>query len=147
MEELKNVNSEEGQKVEEKESGASLESEKKEQTQSENSVTESAPEPKKAESKDVQENKMIALLSYISILFLIPLLAKKDSVFCQFHAKQGLVLFLGELVGWLLYPFLGLGFLVHLAVLVLAIMGIINVLGGEMKKLPLVGDFADKFNL
>ena len=37
--------------------------------------------------KDVEENKLIAAVGYLGILFLIPLLAKKDSPFAQFHAK------------------------------------------------------------
>ncbi|HBO17157.1 MAG TPA: hypothetical protein DD451_04105 [Candidatus Moranbacteria bacterium] len=108
----------------------------------------SSNENKGAETgNDSQENKAIALLSYISILFLIPLLLKKSSAFCQFHAKQGMVLFIVEVVGWFLTPFFGLGVLVNLFALILMIMGIINVLNNETKKLPLIGDFADKFNL
>ena len=42
---------------------------------------------------DVEANKTVAALSYISILFLVPLLGKRDSKFAQFHAKQGLILF------------------------------------------------------
>ena len=44
----------------------------------------------------VEEGKALAWLSYIGILFLVPLLAKKDNAFCMHHAKQGLVYFIIE---------------------------------------------------
>jgi uncharacterized membrane protein len=96
---------------------------------------------------DIQENKAIAILSYIGILCLVPLLAKKESRFAQFHAKQGLVLFIVEIIGMFLMPLFGLGALINLAALVFSVIGIINVAGGKMSKLPIVGDLAEKFNL
>ena len=99
------------------------------------------------EDKDVQENKAITILSYLGILCLVPLLAKKESKFAQFHAKQGLVLFIVEIIGSFLVPLLGLGLLVYLAALIFSIIGIVNVAGGKMAKLPLIGDLAEKFNL
>ena len=95
------------------------------------------------EDKDVQDNKLWALLGYLGILCLIPLLAKKDSKFAQFHAKQGLILLIGEFFVWV--PFFG--WLLGLFILILWIMGIINVLSGKMKPLPVVGDLAAKINL
>lgn len=104
-------------------------------------------QPVGADNKDIQENKAVAFLSYIGILCLVPLLAKKDSKFCQFHGKQGLVLLIMEIIGMVTIPVLGLGFLVNLAAFILSIIGIINVSNGSMKKVPVIGDFADKFNL
>ena len=43
---------------------------------------------------DVQSNKVMAILAYFGILFLIPLLAAKESPFARYHTNQGLVLFL-----------------------------------------------------
>jgi len=40
--------------------------------------------------KDIEENKVLAIISYFWLLCLIPLLAKKDSPFAQFHAIRGL---------------------------------------------------------
>lgn len=99
------------------------------------------------EDNDIKENKAIAILSYIGILFLIPLLAKKESKFAQFHAKQGLVIFIVEVIGMFLIPLFGLGALINLAALIFSIIGIVNTVGGKMSKLPLIGDLADKFNL
>lgn len=100
---------------------------------------------------DISQNKGITYLSYIGILCLVPLLGKKESKFAQFHAKQGLVMLIGEVVtpiitiipilGWILGPLLWIFWLV------LIIMGLINVSKGEMKELPIVGSFANKFNI
>ncbi|QJD83198.1 DUF4870 domain-containing protein [Cohnella herbarum] len=92
---------------------------------------------------DIRQNKGITIVAYI--LFFIPLLAAKESPFAQFHAKQGFNLFLLALavnivlgiipiIGWLLLP------LANLGVLVLAIIGILNVVNGQVKRLPLIGD-------
>ncbi|MEA2007137.1 MAG: hypothetical protein U9O20_03195 [Patescibacteria group bacterium] len=102
--------------------------------------------PAVAGSNDVEENRAIAYLSYLGLLFLVPMLVKKDSPFAQFHAKQGLVLVIASFVGAFLMPVFGLGVLVYLAILVLSIMGLVNVHKGEMKDLPIVGDIAKKFN-
>ena len=96
---------------------------------------------------DVEDNKAITYLSYLGLLFLVPMLVKKDSPFAQFHAKQGLVLTIGWFIGSFLYALFGLGILVHIAILVLSIMGLVNVSKGETKDLPVVGDIAKKFNI
>jgi len=100
-----------------------------------------------SEDNDINENKAIAVLSYIGILCLVPLLAKKESKFAQFHAKQGLVIFIVEIIGMFLMPLFGLGVLINLAALIFSIIGIVNVAGGKMSKLPLIGNLAEKFNL
>ncbi len=47
---------------------------------------------------DIKENKIFALLSYIGPLFLVPVLAAPKSKYARFHANQGLVLFLAEII-------------------------------------------------
>ncbi len=90
------------------------------------------------------DEKGLSVLAYISILFIIPLLAKPDSRYCRFHANQGLVLFLlGNLVTFALrlVPF-GHGVLAWawgLFSFVLMIIGIINAAQGNTKELPLIG--------
>lgn len=97
----------------------------------------------KFDPTDFKENKLFGVLAYLGILFLIPLLAKKESPYCQFHAKQGLVLFIAGFIA--IIPFIG--WLLSIVVLVFIVLGIINALSGEKKKLPLIGDLADKINL
>ena len=92
---------------------------------------------------DIQQNKVMAVLAYFGILFLIPLLAAPNSRFARFHANQGLILFLAEVilgviaiipfVGWILC---GLG---EIAAFVFMILGIVHAANGEAKELPLIG--------
>ncbi len=111
---------------------------------------------------DIENNKVMAVLSYFGILVLIPIFAAKDSKFARFHANQGLVLWitalvvgiaLGIVVGILgaILILVGLGFLsiilsiissaVSIAFLVLAILGIVNAATGKAKELPIIGKF------
>ena len=50
--------------------------------------------------QDVENNKVIAAIGYIWILCLVPLFLRRRSAFAQFHAKQGLVLFILEIIGY-----------------------------------------------
>ncbi len=93
--------------------------------------------------KNVEENKGIAALSYLWILFLIPLLGKKESKFAQFHAKQGLIIFILSFVT--IVPILG--WILFLVIVLVAIVGIIKALSGEWWKIPLVYDLSKKINL
>ena len=101
----------------------------------------------KTEDKDILENKGIAALSYLWILCLIPLLTKKNSKFTQFHAKQGLVLFIIEVAGTLIYWFPVLGQFFALLLLVVSVMGVIKTLNGESWKIPYIYDLSKKINI
>lgn len=99
--------------------------------------------PLQPDPADVEKNKVMGILAYI--IFFIPLIAARESKFAMYHANQGLVLFLtGLAVGILgsIIPILGWFVILplgYLAVLVLAILGIISSAKGEMKPLPLIG--------
>lgn len=98
---------------------------------------------KKSEKLDVEINKAVTALSYLWILFLIPLLLKKDSEFAQFHAKQGLTLFILSFL--FIIPILGQ--LLSLVILVVSIVSIVKVLNGEWFKIPFIYDWSQKFNI
>ena len=106
---------------------------------------------------DIQQNKAMAILAYLSWLVLIPLFAAKESKFARFHTNQGLVLAITEIAWWvatgilsaILYAIswsLGsiistlLG-LVNLVFLVILIIGIANAANGKAKELPIIGKF------
>jgi len=103
------------------------------------------------EKKTPDEN-IISAIGYIWLLFLIPLFLKKDSQYCQFHAKQGMVLFIFSLlvmilggvpvVGWLIIMPLG-----WLAIIILTLLGFVNALQGKQWKMPILGKWAKKINL
>lgn len=106
-----------------------------------------------ASTKDIEENKVITFLSYLGILALVPLLVKTDSKFAQFHAKQGIVLFVVWFVAsWIagFIPVIGwflVAPIVTIAGIVLTIIGLMNVAKGEMKELPIIGDVVKKVNI
>ena len=96
------------------------------------------------DSRDIEDNRIMAILAYIWILFLVPLLAAKDSRFARFHAYQGATLFIAwvvvNVVGRLLpYNLSGLAWIASVLVLALAIVGIMNAYRGQAKPLPLIG--------
>ncbi|MFA6447758.1 MAG: hypothetical protein WCW31_05945 [Patescibacteria group bacterium] len=99
------------------------------------------------DSKDVEENKVIASLSYIWILFLVPLLTKKDSKFSKEHAKQGLILFIVWIVTSLVIWIPIIGQLLGLAILIVNIIAFVKCLMGEFWEIPLIGPLRNKFNL
>lgn len=80
---------------------------------------------------------------------LIFFLIEKENKFVRFHAMQSMITFGGltilfmvigyvPLIGWLLFPFLGL------LQLVLWILLMVKAYQGEYFKLPVVGDMAEK---
>jgi len=97
--------------------------------------------------KDVEENKLMAALSYLGILVLVPLLVKKDSKFCQFHAKQGLVFLIAFFVGWILLFIPVIGWLLWIAIWILDIVALVQALMGKYWEVPVVSQLAKKINL
>ena len=106
-------------------------------------------------AKKSDDGKLFAFLGVFltTIGFLIVLLAKKDDKYAMYYAKQGLVLFIAvvivsivgsiiPLIGWFIILPVG-----NLILLILWIIGWINALSGKEKPIPLIGKFADKFNI
>ena len=116
-----------------------------------NNFTNTADSTAQFDPQDIQNNKVMALLAYLWILFLVPLLAAPNSRFARYHANQGLVLFIfGAIAGVVagiicVIPVIGLiiGGILSAAVsifdLVLMILGIVNAANGQAKQLPLIG--------
>lgn len=91
-----------------------------------------------------------AVLSYIPFLCLVPLLQMRDNEQARFHSRQGLILFLIELLAALfLIP--GLSGMIWKTILILAlgtsVAGIIFGIQGKMYKLPIISDIAEKMKL
>ena len=103
------------------------------------------PQPEKKTEGGVNS---LAVISYIGPLCLIPYLSKEKDDFVSFHAKQGLVLFIFEVITWAvvwIFPFLWfLMNLISLVWLVLSIIGIMNVINKQKKQLPVIGSLAGK---
>ena len=100
-------------------------------------------------SSDVLEGKIFALLSYLSILCILPLIFKKENSFCLHHGKQGIVIFVAQVAVFILHIALGTWFL-RLGMFLLGVIsfiGIISVLEGRYLKLPVICDFAEKLTI
>lgn len=112
------------------------------------------PEDFQGNASISDDDKTFAVISYISILFLVGLLMKKDSAFVKFHAKQGMVLFAASLVVSILgamLPFIGWTIIFpigNLVILVCMIIGIINASKGLYWKIPYgIGDWIEKIKI
>jgi len=101
--------------------------------------------------KEIEEGRLFAILAYISFLCFVPLFLKKDNRFAFFHAKQGLVIFIGEILAAVLsaIPFFGaiVQFLAILVFSLASVIGIIQVLMGQYWKMPYVYPVAEKINI
>ncbi|MGI5976773.1 MAG: hypothetical protein ACOX68_03655 [Candidatus Limivicinus sp.] len=98
------------------------------------------PAVRRAEIAD----KMLAALSYISWLFIFPMLLRKDNRFVSFHARQGLALFVFGCVLHLLNAIPVLGPICEVFRVYLIFQGIINVVKGKMEPLPLIGKYVNR---
>lgn len=114
------------------------------------------PEESPFLNEDIQRNKMLAVLSYFSIFVLIPILAGKKSPYARFHANQGLILLIGEILlkavqkalSWIssFHPLLtgfslasaSLG-VIQIIFFCLSLMGIIQICCNQAKPLPIIG--------
>ncbi|MGC8539382.1 MAG: hypothetical protein ACP5QA_02005 [Phycisphaerae bacterium] len=111
------------------------------------------------EEEDIRKNKGMALLSYLGVLVVIPMIFGLHSKFVRHHANQGLLLFTLEMVVWaacktvllLGYPLLHLSAMVYLTSLVggliwlgftlLALLGLLHVAGDSYASLPVIGEY------
>ena len=101
-------------------------------------------------SGEVSANRsLMIVLSYLWILFLIPLLIEKDDKEVQWHAKHGLVLSVVEFllqmvlsvtgIGCFFAPFVFLGFSV------VRLIAIVKGINGERFMVPVLSDYANRF--
>lgn len=111
--------------------------------------------------QDIANNKAMGILAYLSWLVLIPIFGAKGSKYARFHANQGLVLAITEVIWWvaegilssvlwslfgyrlwsvysLLTTVLGL---VNIVFVILLVIGIMNAVNGRAKELPIIGKF------
>ncbi len=95
------------------------------------------------------KNTLMGVLAYIGPFVIIPFLTSKNDPFVKFHIKQGLVLFVIEILLWLLsmfmWPLWMIWQIINFATIILSIIGIINVSQGKEKELPLVGGYSKHF--
>lgn len=107
--------------------------------------------------------RWVAAIGYLFFMCFFALWRAKDSPFVRFHARQAFLLFLSELVAFILLviidrtigrlPFLGLLIVVllqiavYLVALMLSVMGFVKALFGERWEMPFFGPYSAKVPL
>ncbi len=110
-----------------------------------------AESPKGSEAFEFNKTTILASLSYVGPLVVVPYLTEKENPFIMFHIKQGLVVLILDIALWVagmffsfMWPLLQV---VNFGLLVLSIIGIVYALQKKEKELPLVGSFSSHIKL
>jgi uncharacterized membrane protein len=97
---------------------------------------------------DVLDGKMYAVLAYLSIFCIVPLIIKKNNPFVLSHGRQGLVLFVAEvatLVVSIVFPW---GFRPFLFILFgFSFWGMVAAIRGQFVELPVIARIAEKITI
>ncbi|MCX6783775.1 MAG: DUF4870 domain-containing protein [candidate division WWE3 bacterium] len=89
------------------------------------------------------DSNLMAAISYLWILSIVMYFVKKDDEFVRFHAKQGMVLFIAELVCTIIPV---INFFAWIVFLIIAIVAASKAYKGERWVMPVVGGIAEKIN-
>ena len=102
------------------------------------------------EKEMIDEGKAAAILGYVPFMCFVPLIKMKDNPFAVKHGKQGLILFIMEIIAVIfLLPKIADLFWGMVIVLCLAsaITGIYFSVQGKDWKIPFIGDLAEKIKI
>ena len=103
------------------------------------------------ENQEIQDGKIFATVGYWAILCILPLILKKDNRFAVYHGKQGLVLFIFLVAGFILNIIPVFGAVVYRIVLFVYLIfifwGTLGALAGRQVYLPVVSPLAEKIIL
>lgn len=95
-----------------------------------------------------QDEKVLSVIAYASIGFLLPFILKPGSKTCQFHAKQGAAMFILSFFTLILLAAIpALGSLLFLGFIALTAIAMFQAFSGKEWKMPVIGDIATKINL
>ena len=90
------------------------------------------------------ESKVLAALSYASILFLLPYFLRRDDSFAMYHARQGLVLLIYGVLADILGTIPVIGWIFGLFRVYCVFKGISNAVKGVKEPLPYIGKYAER---
>lgn len=96
--------------------------------------------------EEIESGRTMSIISYISVLVLIPYFNKGKNKYVDWHAKQGMNIFIYEALLFcfdkIISPFLpGIGFLGYIGIVfltILSLISIIYVISGEARELPII---------
>lgn len=107
-------------------------------------------EAKAIPDSEIKEGAPFAALSYVFGLWILVFIFKKENRFAYFHARQAVVIFFAQAV-CLVFQFIAfIGIIFSLAfflLMLVSLYGMYLALRGQDKKIPLIGQVADKFIL
>ncbi|MCQ2485411.1 MAG: zinc-ribbon domain-containing protein [Clostridia bacterium] len=141
--------------------GAKVETEKKNNENFDfqekiNEITDTPDSTSEFAPEDIEANKITSLFAYLGILFIVPLLAAKDSPYARFHTNQGLILFIVNAALIAVTSFLSgicnyfaiiasvkslVRLVISLVIFALIVFGVYNAVSGKAKELPVIGKF------
>ena len=106
--------------------------------------------PDTGRSSGVEDVRLASVMCYVPLLCFVPLLNMRDNKEIRFHARQGVILFMIEIVSVLFLVdwvsrFVFKGILILVAILSAA--AIYSTLQGRPFRLPIIGDIADKMKI
>ena len=105
----------------------------------------------KFEPEDIREHRLLAACSYIGFLCIVSLALRGKSAFTAYHARQGLVLFLAELILSLVnvVPLLGqvAWLLASIYFVVMSITGFRHAYAGRTWKMPILNKYVSKIKI
>lgn len=118
------------------------------------------PPPSAGGAAPGSDRTLMVALSYLWILFLVPLLTKKDDAEVMWHAKNGMGITIGEIVAWVVYWVVAmfapsvvscaasvLSCVIGIGFFVLRIICIIKGVGGQRFTVPVLTDLGQKINI
>ena len=101
-------------------------------------------------NNQIDEGRIYAILSYIPFLCFIPLFKSNINNFAKKHVKQGLLLLFIEIISLLfLIESFSRAFwtLVLLVCFAIAVIGILKSIAGKEMKIPVIGNFFEKYDI
>lgn len=94
------------------------------------------------------DERMLAAIGYFPMVFVLPLIAKPKSAFCQLHAKQGMVIsVLTFFILFMLVLMPAIGSLLFLGLIASIGIGGFQAYSGFEWKVPVLTDIASKINV
>jgi len=88
-----------------------------------------------ATTKPNMEEKVWGAVSYVWVLSLVALAARKNNDYVRFHASQGTLLFILSLI-FMIIPVIG--WIINIFLVIAMVIGIVKSLQGKKWELPLV---------
>lgn len=97
----------------------------------------------RANAQSGEGNKLFAALSYLSFLFVLPYFVTPEDEFAKYHAKQGMKLFVFNIVSDVLGALTGVGWVLTLLRFYFIYKGMSNSFQGTKEPLPWIGNIGN----